>query len=169
MLYLIEKAKTACLNSGQRIEDHFVDFHEMVVTGSGAERPVRAQRFTRKDFLPLWSVRGPAPFLEKAERAHAKKRDALKMNAGTPHRKKPLKRRRCWKSCQFSFLARCGPHSRSFLRSVCECTPHRPTPLFSSLHKNNSEYADGQTPPLAITGGGVPFRFCLLNLYYLRF
>lgn len=29
-LPVIEKAKTACTNSGQRIEDHFVDFHEMV-------------------------------------------------------------------------------------------------------------------------------------------
>ena len=97
------------------------------------------------------------------------KRDALKIKAGTQNRKKPLKRRRCWKSGQFSFLARCGLHSRSFLRSVCECTPHRPTFRFSSLKKEKSEYANEQTPPLAITGGGVPFRSCLLNLYYLRF
>lgn len=33
-LPVIEKAKTACANSGQRIEDHFVDFHEMVGIGS---------------------------------------------------------------------------------------------------------------------------------------
>lgn len=111
----------------------------------------------------------PRRFWKKRRGRTRNKRNALKMNAGTPHRQKPLKRRRCGKSGPFSFLARCGQHSRSFLRSVCECTPHRPTPLFSSLHKNNSEYAEEQTPPPAITGGGVPFRFCLLNLYYLRF
>ena len=38
----------------------------------------RAQRFTRKYFLPLWSVRGPAPFLEKAERAHAEHKQRAK-------------------------------------------------------------------------------------------
>ncbi|HMG69223.1 MAG TPA: hypothetical protein VK588_16105, partial [Chitinophagaceae bacterium] len=30
--------KDACKNSGQNIENHFVDFHEMVKIGSGAER-----------------------------------------------------------------------------------------------------------------------------------
>ena len=35
---VIEKAKDACKNSGQNIENHFVDFHEMVKIGSGAER-----------------------------------------------------------------------------------------------------------------------------------
>lgn len=28
----------ACTNSGQQIEDHFVDMHEMVEMGSGARR-----------------------------------------------------------------------------------------------------------------------------------
>jgi DNA-damage-inducible protein D len=37
---VIAKAKTACFNSGQRLEDHFVDVTEMVRIGSGAERPV---------------------------------------------------------------------------------------------------------------------------------
>lgn len=35
---VIDKAKEACKNSGQAIENHFVDFHEMVKIGSGAER-----------------------------------------------------------------------------------------------------------------------------------
>lgn len=35
---VIEKAKEACENSGEDINDHFVEFHEMVKIGSGAER-----------------------------------------------------------------------------------------------------------------------------------
>ncbi len=37
-LPLNEKAKEACTNSGQKIENHFVDTHEMVSIGSGALR-----------------------------------------------------------------------------------------------------------------------------------
>ena len=37
---VIEKAKEACINSEQRIEDHFEDFLEMVDIGSGAKRPM---------------------------------------------------------------------------------------------------------------------------------
>lgn len=32
---VIEKARTACFNSGQRVEDHFVEITEMVEIGSG--------------------------------------------------------------------------------------------------------------------------------------
>ena len=35
---VIEKAKKACENSGQQVENHFVDMHEMVEIGSGAKR-----------------------------------------------------------------------------------------------------------------------------------
>jgi len=35
---VIEKAKEACKNSDQIIENHFVDYYEMVKIGSGAER-----------------------------------------------------------------------------------------------------------------------------------
>jgi len=35
---VVNKAKEACLNSGQPIENHLVDFNEMVSIGSGAER-----------------------------------------------------------------------------------------------------------------------------------
>lgn len=34
---VIEKAKEACKNSGQKIENHLVDVNEMVSIGSGAE------------------------------------------------------------------------------------------------------------------------------------
>lgn len=37
---VIEKAKEACVNSGQEIENHFEDFLEMVKIGSGAKRPM---------------------------------------------------------------------------------------------------------------------------------
>jgi DNA-damage-inducible protein D len=37
---VIKKAKTACFNSGQRIEDHFVDITEMIQIGKGGQRPI---------------------------------------------------------------------------------------------------------------------------------
>jgi len=39
-LPVIGKAKEACLNSGQKREDHFVDMHDMVSIGSGAQRKI---------------------------------------------------------------------------------------------------------------------------------
>jgi len=44
---VIEKAKKACFNSGHRLDDHFVDVTEMVVIGSGAERPVKTILLSR--------------------------------------------------------------------------------------------------------------------------
>lgn len=44
---VIGKAKAACFNSGQRVEDHFVDITEMVEIGSGAERPVKTIMMSR--------------------------------------------------------------------------------------------------------------------------
>ncbi len=46
-LPVIEKAKAACLNSGQRLEDHFVLLHEMVPIGSGANREMPALALSR--------------------------------------------------------------------------------------------------------------------------
>ena len=44
---VIEKARTACFNSGQRPEDHFVDITEMVEIGSGAQRSLQAVMMSR--------------------------------------------------------------------------------------------------------------------------
>ncbi len=46
-LAVIAKAKEACQNSGQAIENHFVDVNEMVDLGSGAEREIGNIRLTR--------------------------------------------------------------------------------------------------------------------------
>jgi len=44
---VIGKARLACFNSGQRIEDHFVDITEMVGIGSGAQRPLKTILLSR--------------------------------------------------------------------------------------------------------------------------
>lgn len=46
-LPVIEKAKKACVNSGQPIENHFVEMHEMVSIGSGAERRMESYALSR--------------------------------------------------------------------------------------------------------------------------
>ena len=43
----IERAKEACQNSGQQIENHFVDMHEMVAIGSGAKREMPTLKLSR--------------------------------------------------------------------------------------------------------------------------
>lgn len=44
---VLAKAKLACLNSGQTVEDHFVDITEMVEIGSGAQRAVQTTLLSR--------------------------------------------------------------------------------------------------------------------------
>ncbi len=44
---VIQKARTACFNSGQRIEDHIVDINDMITVGKGAQREVKAVYFSR--------------------------------------------------------------------------------------------------------------------------
>lgn len=44
---VINKAKTACINSGQKVEDHFVDINKMVKLGSGAQREIEDIALTR--------------------------------------------------------------------------------------------------------------------------
>ncbi|GHT55811.1 DNA-damage-inducible protein D [Bacteroidia bacterium] len=44
---VINRAKEACLNSGLRVTDHFVDMHEMVQLGSSAERQVDSIKLSR--------------------------------------------------------------------------------------------------------------------------
>ncbi len=46
-LPVIERAKAACRNSGQPVENHFVDYHEMVAIGSGAERQMESIKLSR--------------------------------------------------------------------------------------------------------------------------
>ncbi len=44
---VIGKARMACFNSGQRVEDHFVEFTEMVAIGSGAQREIGVTLLSR--------------------------------------------------------------------------------------------------------------------------
>jgi DNA-damage-inducible protein D len=44
---VVEKARMACFNSGQRPEDHFVDINEMVEIGSGAQRSIKTVMMSR--------------------------------------------------------------------------------------------------------------------------
>jgi len=46
-LAVIEKAKEACINSGQPIENHLVEFNEMVPIGSSAERLIPSYKLSR--------------------------------------------------------------------------------------------------------------------------
>jgi DNA-damage-inducible protein D len=46
-LPVIERAKEACINSKQKVENHFVDYHEMVGIGSGAERKMASIKLSR--------------------------------------------------------------------------------------------------------------------------
>ena len=43
----MEKASLACFNSGQRIDDHFVDITEMIEIGKGGQRPVKTTLMSR--------------------------------------------------------------------------------------------------------------------------
>jgi DNA-damage-inducible protein D len=47
---VIDKAKTACENSGQDISHHFVDINKMVKLGSGSERSIDDIMLTRYAF-----------------------------------------------------------------------------------------------------------------------
>ena len=44
---VIQKARLACFNSGQRVEDHFVDVTEMIEIGKGGQRAVRTVFLSR--------------------------------------------------------------------------------------------------------------------------
>jgi DNA-damage-inducible protein D len=44
---VLRKARTACFNSGQAVEDHFVDVNEMVDIGSGARRSITSVHLSR--------------------------------------------------------------------------------------------------------------------------
>jgi len=44
---VVEKARTACFNSGQRVEDHFVEINEMIEIGKGGQRSVKTVMLSR--------------------------------------------------------------------------------------------------------------------------
>jgi DNA-damage-inducible protein D len=44
---VINRAKEACLNSGLKVVDHFVDINEMIIVGKGAERQVDSMKLSR--------------------------------------------------------------------------------------------------------------------------
>ncbi len=44
---VIQKARAACFNSGQRLEDHFVEVNEMVEIGRGAQREIKTVYLSR--------------------------------------------------------------------------------------------------------------------------
>ena len=44
---VIEKAKTACKNSGQAVSDHFVEMHEMIELGKGGQREMLSYALSR--------------------------------------------------------------------------------------------------------------------------
>jgi DNA-damage-inducible protein D len=44
---VVEKARLACFNSGNRIEDHFVDVTDMIGIGKGGQRPVKIVLLSR--------------------------------------------------------------------------------------------------------------------------
>ena len=46
-LPVIKKAKEACSNSQHKVEDHFVDMHDMIEIGKGGKRPVETVKLSR--------------------------------------------------------------------------------------------------------------------------
>ncbi len=44
---VVEKARTACFNSGQRVDDHFVEITDMIEVGKGAQRPAKTVLMSR--------------------------------------------------------------------------------------------------------------------------
>jgi DNA-damage-inducible protein D len=44
---VIESARTACFNSGQRVDDHFVEVTDMIKVGKGAMRPAKTVMMSR--------------------------------------------------------------------------------------------------------------------------
>lgn len=44
---VIERARVACINSGQQPDDHFIPDHELIMTGKGAQRSLPSYRLSR--------------------------------------------------------------------------------------------------------------------------
>lgn len=73
---VIESARIACFNSGQRVEDHFVEVTDRIEVGKGARRPAKTVMMSRY-----------ACYLEIANKAHrdvgVKVRQTIKELGGT--------------------------------------------------------------------------------------
>lgn len=54
---VVAKARTACFNSGQRMEDHFGEITEMIEIGKGGQRPVKAVIWVARNSPPICSAR----------------------------------------------------------------------------------------------------------------
>ena len=59
---VVTKAKEACSNVGQNIEDHFIDVNKMVVIGSGAERQIYERGINDRSFAVIRSKGDQALF-----------------------------------------------------------------------------------------------------------
>jgi hypothetical protein len=74
---VIQKARVACFNSGQRIEDHFVDITEMIeIVGAKVRKTIQELGGTMPENLP------PAESIKKLE---ARKRKQPKMLKEPPN------------------------------------------------------------------------------------
>jgi DNA-damage-inducible protein D len=56
---VIQKAKTACFNSGRRLDDHFVEVTDMIEIGKGGREAFRP--FICRDTPAIWSYRMRIP------------------------------------------------------------------------------------------------------------
>ena len=72
---VIESTRTACFNSGQRVEDHFVEVTDMIEIGSGAKRPVKIILMSRYA-TPLPNLTDEVATLTAKVDSHLKKMGA---------------------------------------------------------------------------------------------
>ena len=75
---VIEKARTACFSSGQRVEDHFVEITEMLAIGRKVRQTIQELGGTTPEKLP------PEPSLKKLVAKTKRPRLLKAENAGIP-------------------------------------------------------------------------------------
>jgi hypothetical protein len=81
-LKVIEKAKGACNNAGEKISDHFVDLNKMVELGSGSHREI--EHF-RGELVPQNENDEPACVL--LQRIQQEKNKTIKQKSSAKHRR----------------------------------------------------------------------------------
>ena len=88
---VIEKARTACSNSGQQVEDHFVGSDQMVEIGSGAQRKLETVMMSRyacylviQNRLPTSSAPPKPKTSYAAKRSPARKRPTRHAGRSAP-------------------------------------------------------------------------------------